>query len=94
MTARETYNASLITANKAVVATGIAHASSEQATRDASASVAGYTTQTGTFSSLDSATRNANAARFNNWLAREQTKQASIAAAKDTLRDAGDRAPL
>ena len=92
---RDTFNTSCGNANKATVVTGVTHAASEQETLQANKCNVGYTLQNGNFANLDSSTRTANAARFNNWLARLQTAQASIAAAKDTLRNAGgDNAPL
>jgi hypothetical protein len=94
MTARDTYNASVVSANTAVVATGISNAVAEQETINAKGVNVGYTTQTGTFANLDSATKTANALRLSNAFAREKAKQSSIAAARDTLRNAGDYGPF
>ncbi len=89
MTSRDTYNTSCKNAETTKIAQGLIDVVSEQVTRDASASVVGYNLVNGNFSNLDSSTRSANEKRFLNALAREKTKQASIAAARDTLRNAG-----
>jgi hypothetical protein len=89
---RDTYNSSCKSADATQVATGLTHAISEQTTIDASKSVVGFTLQTGNMANLETATRNANALRLSNGLARERARQASIAAARDTLRATGDGA--
>jgi hypothetical protein len=62
-----------------------------RATIDGSNTAAGYTTQTGTYSTLKAAHDSAAKAKLAADLAAEQTRQASLAAARDTLRDTGDR---
>jgi hypothetical protein len=94
MSNRDSFNTSCGNANQTKVATGLSNAVSEQTTIDAKLTVVGYTTQNGNFANLDSATRTANELRFLNALAREKARQSSVAAARDTLRTAGDLAPF
>jgi hypothetical protein len=94
MTARTTYEASVKTAESAKVATLIAAETTKQTTVDASLSVVGYTLQSGNYASLAAAVKSANAAKLNSVFAAEQARQAALAAARDTLRDSGDRTSL
>lgn len=94
MTARDTYNATLVSAGAAKhVALAVAE-TAKQTTVDASNSVVGYTLQFGNNVNLIAAVKSAAAAKAAAVLAAEQAKQASIAAARDTLRGTGDLAPV
>lgn len=93
MTSRDTYNASVVTAIVAKIASNAANATTAQETIAASGVNVGYTIQTGNFANLDSATRNANAAYAATRLKAEMVKQVAIQAAKDTLRATGDVHP-
>jgi hypothetical protein len=91
VTARTTYEASVLAAAKVKLASDLANEVTRQTTIDGSNTAAGYTTQTGTYSTLKAAHDSAAKAKLAADLAAEQTRQASLAAARDTLRDTGDR---
>lgn len=90
MTARTSYEFSVKTA-PATGAVTLADEVSRQTTIDAQLSVAGYTLQTGTYSTLKAAYDSAAKTALANGIAREQSKQAALALARDVLRDTGDR---
>jgi hypothetical protein len=93
MTSRDTWRSSVSSAEATKVATLINAEMTKQVTIDANKSVVGYTLQTGNYANFASAVASANQAR---WLATfnaEHAKQVAINAARDTLRDSGDRAP-
>jgi len=95
MTARDTYISSVQSAHATKTATLSANETTRQATIDAKLSVVGYTLQSGNNANLLAAVSSANQAKRDADYAAEQAKQASIAAARDTLRNAGgDSAPF
>lgn len=89
MTARDTYQSSVKSAASAKTATLTANQATAQETINANGVNVGYNLQTGNYANLATAVKNANIAKWNADFAAEQTKQASIAAARDTLRNAG-----
>jgi hypothetical protein len=94
MTARDTYTASVKAAASVQAASLVANEGAKQTTIDASKSVVGYTLQTGNMANLQASVTAANKAKFAADFAAEQTKQAAIAAARETLRATGDLAPV
>jgi hypothetical protein len=93
MSARDTFNAAVVTATKTKVATDLQTEMVRQATLDAANSVVGYTTQSGNYSTLAAAVKNSVAANLAAGIAAEQARQAAIGAARDALRATGDLAP-
>lgn len=93
MTARETYASSVKTAAQTKTATVSAAETAAQETINASGCNVGYNLQTGNYANLATATKNAIAAKLASVNAAEAAKQASIAVAKDTLRQSGDLGP-
>jgi hypothetical protein len=91
---RDTFNSSVKTAVATEVATKLTNEIVRQTTVDASASVAGYNLQTGNYANLKTAHDNARKAKLAADMLAEQTKQAALAAARDTLRATGDLAPF
>ncbi len=93
MTARDTYAASLATAEAAKIATLISAETTRQTTIDAQLSVVGYHpgVSTSSSASLESAVAAANKARWAATFNSEHAKQVAINIARDTLRDGGDR---
>ena len=95
MTARETFNASVLAASATKAATLATAELTRQTTIDGSLSVVGYNLQSGSYANLAAAVASANAAKLASLYAAEQAKQAAIALARDTLRNAGgDLAPF
>lgn len=93
MGARETYAASVKTANDSKLSTAAAAVTTHQVTIDAANSVVGYNHQTGNNVTLRAAVAAANKAKLDAIAAAETAKQAAIEKARDTLRDSGDKAP-
>jgi hypothetical protein len=89
MTARETYNASVLIAATTKAATVAAAETTKQTLIDGSNSVVGYTTSAGNYGNLAAAIKAAALAKANSLFAAEQTKQAALAVARDVLRTAG-----
>ena len=97
MTARDVYNASVLTAN----ATKQASDNSTDVTEANSIAAAKATWLTNTpdnqagsaFATFDTATRNANRAWVASRIANEMARQASIAQAREILRGTGDLSP-
>jgi hypothetical protein len=89
MSNRDTYIASLKTAAQTKRDAVAAAVTTKQVTIDAARSVTGYTTQTGSQATLDAAIKTANQGFWDSSFAAEQAKQAAIAVARDTLRNAG-----
>ncbi len=94
MSARDTYISSVKSAETSKVATLVAADATKQETINANGCNVGYNLQTGNYANFASSVKNANIARWNTTFSVEQAKQASIAAARDTLRTGGDLAPL
>ena len=94
MTARTTYTASVQSAEIAKVVTVTAAQTAFQETINQSGCNAGYNLQTGNYANFATAVKNANTARISSLNAAETAKQASIMAARDTLRATGDLAPV
>jgi hypothetical protein len=95
MTNRTTYEASVISAGPAKLATVATAITAHQTAIDAANSVVGYNLQTGNNATLRSTVATANAAKLEAFANAEKTRQASLAAARDTLRSAGgDNAPF
>jgi hypothetical protein len=94
MTARDTFNSTVATATKTKVATDLQNEMIRQETINAAGVGVGYTLQAGNYAALAAAVKSAIAAKLTADLAAEQTKQASHAAARDTLRNSGDLAPF
>ena len=90
MTARDTFNASVASAQKTANATEQNNVQTAQVTIDAANTVVGYNLQTGNNANLIAATKKANAALTAARTAEEQAKQASITVARDALRSSGD----
>lgn len=93
-TARETYNASVVSASSAKVATVTTNQTAHQTAIDASLSVVGYTLQSGNYATLATTVAKANRDAVANRLAAAQAEQAAQALARDTLRGTGDKAPF
>lgn len=91
---RDTYNSSVKSAGSAKPATLTTNQAVAQETINASGCNAGYNLQTGNYANFNTAMKNAIAAKRDADFAAEQTKQASIALARDTLRNTGDLAPF
>lgn len=89
MSARDTYNATIAAAALAHAAARAAAFTVHQTTIDASNSVVGYNLQSGNYANLLSSVKTANAAKLEAFAAAERAKQASHAAARDTLRATG-----
>ena len=94
MTARDTYNSSVESAGATLVASSQANATAVQETISVSGVNVDYTLQSGNNANFVAATKNANALKASNELARRMALQASIAAARDALRTSGDLAPF
>ena len=86
MTNRTTYEASVISAGPAKLATIATAITAHQTSIDAANSVVGYNLQTGNNATLRSTVATANAAKLEAFANAEKAKQASIAAAKEALR--------
>ena len=89
MTARTTYEAAVSSAATTKAATVAAAELTHQTTIDANNSVVGYLPNGGNYGNLASAVKTANAAKLASIYNAEVAKQASFAAARDTLRNAG-----
>lgn len=94
MTSRDTFNSSVATASSTKAGTVAAAQTTAQTTIDASKSVVGYNLQNGNMANLQTATNNAIKALQATRLSAEQTAQAAIAVARDTLRNTGDVGPV
>lgn len=94
MSNRDTYGASVASAAAAKTATVATAVSAAQTTIDAALTVVGYTTQAGNYATLLAAVKAAAIAKANSLFAAEQTRQATIAVARDTLRNGGDVAAV
>jgi hypothetical protein len=96
MTSRDTYNASLKSAAATKTVSLTANEIARQTAVDAQTSVVGYRpgVSLGSSSNLEAAVKTANQAKWDADFAAEQVKQAAHAVARDTLRAAGDLAPL
>ena len=94
MTSRDTYNSSVKSAVAAKTATITANQTTAQETINANGVNVGYTLQTGNYANFAAGVKAANQAKRDADFAAEQTKQAAIMVARDTLRDSGDKAPL
>jgi hypothetical protein len=94
MAARDVYNTSVSNAESAKAATIFAANTTFQEAINASGVNVGYTLQSGSYSSLATAIANANASRAATRYAAEQLRQATIALARDTLRNASDNGPF
>jgi hypothetical protein len=94
MTARDTYNASVVSASKMQVTTLSTAQTSFQETINASGCNAGYTLQGGNYGNLAAAVKAANAARLAAVTNAETARQAAVAAARDTLKATGDLGPV
>ena len=94
MSNRDTYNASVKNAGPAKTATITMNQTVFQETINAMGVNVGYTTQAGNYANFATAVKNANMAKIAADNAAEATRQASIAAARDTLRGTGDLAPF
>jgi hypothetical protein len=94
MTARDTFNASVASAEKSKLNTIAAAETTRQATVDISNSFVGYNLQTGTFSSYQAAVTAANNAKIAALAAAEAAKQSAVAVARHTLQSTGDVNPI
>ena len=95
MTSRDTYTASVATAIVTKAATLFANLLTQQETINQSGCNVGYHPGSSSSSATyDAAVKLAVQVKRDADFAAEQTKQASIAAARDTLRATGDLAPL
>jgi hypothetical protein len=88
--ARETFNASVKTAGQTALATVITAETTKQETINASGVNVGYTTAFGNYGNLAAAVKAANAAKLASIFNAEVVRQASVAAARETLRSTGD----
>jgi hypothetical protein len=94
MSARDTYNASIASANSSkTVALNVA-AMVAQTTIDAALTVVGYTQQTGNYAALAAAVAASNLAKSVAVYAAEVAKQAAHDLARETLRATGDLGPV
>jgi hypothetical protein len=93
MTARDTYNSSVSSAEKSKLNTIAAAETAKQATISLSSDMVGYTLQSGNYANFAAAVKNANAAKLAALLAAEQTRQGAADAAREVLRGTGDLGP-
>jgi hypothetical protein len=91
---RDTFNASVKTAVATKIASDVSNEIARQETINQSGVNAGYNLQTGNYANLLAAHISARKAKLAADYAAEQAKQASLAAARDTLRATGDLAPF
>jgi hypothetical protein len=89
MTARDTYNASIIAAAKTLTASKTANETTAQEAANQSGVNVGYTLQSGNNVNFVNGIKNAAIAKANANFAAEQAKQAALMVARDTLRTAG-----
>jgi hypothetical protein len=94
MSNRDTYAVSVKAAAPVKTATLTTNQTTAQETINASGVNVGYTLQSGNYANLASAVKSANQAKRDADFTAEQTKQAALMVARDTLRDTGDRAPF
>lgn len=96
MSARDTYNASVASAASVQAASVAAAQTAAETTIDGSLSAVGYNLNSGAtaYATLAAAIKASIIAKRNALQAAEMAKQASIAAAKDTLRTTGDTGPF
>jgi hypothetical protein len=93
MGARDTHNATVATATKTLVTTLTLNESVRQEACNASGCNIGTTLQGGNFAYV-AAVKAANLAKLASDYAAEAARQASLAKARDTLRDSGDLGPF
>ena len=93
MTARTTFEASVMKTGNVQNASLLANETTRQVACDAQNSVVGLVLQNGNAAYV-SAVKNANIAKVANDFAAEQTKQASRDAAREVLRSTGDVGPV
>jgi hypothetical protein len=91
---RDTYTATVKTAAVTATTATTAAQTAFQETINQSGCNVGYTTQAGSYANFLAAVKAATAAKLAAVNAAEQAKQATIAVARDTLRTAGDVAPV
>jgi hypothetical protein len=94
MTSRSTYESTVKSAGQTQIATVVAAVGTAQTTADASNSVVGYNNATGNNGNLVAALKAAAIAKAAALFAAEQTRQATVAVARDTLRATGDVGPV
>jgi hypothetical protein len=94
VTARTDYATSVAAAEATKLASRASAITTHQVTIDAALSVVGYNHQTGNNATLRAAVASANAAKLEAVQNAEKAKQASIEAARITLRDTGDRSAV
>ena len=93
MTARSTHDATIVTATKTLVTTLLLNEQVHQEAVNASGCNIGTTLQGGN-SAYVAAVKAANLAKLASDYAAEVARQASVAKARDTLRDSGDLGPF
>lgn len=89
MTARDTYQSSVKSAEGSKVATVSTAETTKQETINASGVNVGYNLQTGNYANLAAAVKSANTAKIATLNTAEHAKQVAINVARDTLRNAG-----
>lgn len=93
MTARDTYVSTVKTAAMTQTQANLLAEMTKQVTIDAQKTVVGYTLQSGNYSNLATAIKNAVNGSTASLLSNEQAKQTTINGAKDTLKSTGDLGP-
>ena len=93
MTARSSYESIIATAGQTYLAALLSDEQTKQTSIDAQKSVVGHNDVNGN-ATLVSTTLAANAAKYTNDLAAERARQASVDAARATLRNSGDLGPF